>query len=86
MECSPQNEVLLNTVVDLITFQTLGEVDLDANPLIAFPCGKHVLCVDSADGLMGIDKVYVKDPITGEFSGIKSIVVSTESFENKQVM
>jgi hypothetical protein len=48
VECS-QDESLLSTVVDLISFQTLGEVDLDANPLIAFPCGKHVLCVDSAD-------------------------------------
>jgi hypothetical protein len=84
VDCS-QDQALLNTVVDLITFQTLGEVDLNANPLIAFPCGKHVLCVKSADAWMGIDAVYVKDPATGDFAGIKSIVVSTESFESKQV-
>jgi hypothetical protein len=76
---------VLGNVVDLITFKTLSQIDLDSNPLIAFPCGKHVLCVESADGLMGIDKVYEKDPETGEFTGTKSIVVSTQSFENKQV-
>jgi hypothetical protein len=84
VECR-KDETLLSTVVDLINFQTLGEIDLDANPLIAFPCGKHVLCVDSADGLMGIDTVYVKSLESGDFTGIKSIVVSTDSFENKQV-
>jgi hypothetical protein len=44
-----------------------------------------VLCVESADGLMEIDTVYDKDPETGEFTGTKSIVISTQSFENKQV-
>ena len=79
VECNP-DESILGAVVDLIGFQTLREVDLNQQPLIALPCGRHVLCVDSADGWMEIDKVYSKDPDTGKFNLINSITILSKLF------
>jgi hypothetical protein len=75
----------LDLVVDLIGLRRLREVDLDEDPLVAFPCGKHALVRSSADGHMGLDAAYARDPATGEVVRPLSAAVSTESFANRLV-
>ncbi|TGZ81583.1 P-loop containing nucleoside triphosphate hydrolase protein [Ascodesmis nigricans] len=48
---------VLDKLVDLITMQTLREVDVDEDPLIILPC-KHVYTVSTLDGHMGMNQVY----------------------------
>ena len=84
VECGLSQDIL-SMEVDLINFETLAQVDCTLDPLIALPCGKHVLTMSSADGLFGIDDVYTREPITGKFNGTKTIVVASDSFGNKKV-
>eukprot|EP00960_Hanusia_phi_P066370 766386-Hanusia_phi.AAC.3 len=65
--------------VDLLTFETLGETDLDKNPLVLFPCQQHVLQMDSADAHMELSKVYLQDA-EGNFKGLRELQISTSDF------
>ncbi len=78
VECAIQNnnEALLDSEVDMVMFLKLRDVDLDADPLIAFPCG-HAYTISMADGLMGMDDVYERDMRTREYLRAKPVVVST---------
>ncbi|EKX36930.1 hypothetical protein GUITHDRAFT_116953 [Guillardia theta CCMP2712] len=69
--------------VDLLTFSTLEEANLDEDPLILFPCKQHALQISSADAHMELHKAYVQDE-KGDLVGLKEEGVATkDSFLNK---
>ncbi|CAI7840806.1 unnamed protein product, partial [Closterium sp. NIES-54] len=43
--------------VDLITLETLGEIDPDESPVLVLPCG-HAYTVETLDGHLGLNQVY----------------------------
>lgn len=46
--------------VDLITFESYEDINLDESPVLIFPCG-HVLTLESADGQMDMAQYYEID-------------------------
>ncbi|EKX53108.1 hypothetical protein GUITHDRAFT_64726, partial [Guillardia theta CCMP2712] len=54
--------------VDLFTSSSLKDANLEADPLILFPCQQHVLQISSADAHMELHKVYSEDA-EGNFVG-----------------
>ncbi|CAI5462650.1 unnamed protein product [Closterium sp. Yama58-4] len=51
--------------VDLVTLETLGEIDPDESPVLVLGCG-HAYTVDTLDGHMGLNQVYLE---AGDGSG-----------------
>ncbi|CAI5492251.1 unnamed protein product [Closterium sp. Naga37s-1] len=43
--------------VDLVTLETLGEIDPDESPVLVLPCG-HAYTVETLDGHLGLNQVY----------------------------
>ncbi|KAI9188976.1 hypothetical protein H9P43_000398 [Blastocladiella emersonii ATCC 22665] len=57
--CQCASETVLGQMVDYVMFETYGEVDLDVSPVLILGCG-HVLTVETLDGIVHLDKFYVK--------------------------
>ncbi|KAF2639194.1 hypothetical protein P280DRAFT_527699 [Massarina eburnea CBS 473.64] len=64
---------------DLLMFTAYKDIDLDVDPCIFTPCG-HIFTVDSLDGTMGMQEHYEVDPLTGQYTKVKS---SAEPFSIK---
>ncbi|CAI5506821.1 unnamed protein product, partial [Closterium sp. Naga37s-1] len=45
--------------VDLVTLETLGEIDPDESPVVVLGCG-HAYTVDTLDGHMGLNQAYLE--------------------------
>ncbi|GJP61447.1 hypothetical protein CLOP_g18608 [Closterium sp. NIES-67] len=56
------------TIVDLVTLETLGEVDPDENPILVLACG-HAYTVETLDGHLGLDEVYLQSETPGGSGG-----------------
>lgn len=63
-------------VTDLLELEdnTYAEHDLDADPIIFFPCG-HFYGIETLDGMLEMDKAYEKSE-TGEYVAAKSLFES----------
>lgn len=61
---------------DLLMFTPYKDINLDTDPCIFTPCG-HIFTIDSLDGTMGMQDHYEVDPLTGNYTGLKS---SSEPF------
>ncbi|KAG0210173.1 hypothetical protein BGX28_009613 [Mortierella sp. GBA30] len=64
VEC--KDEKTMATVVDFVLSETLGEIDVNIDPVLVLSCG-HALTMSSMDGMMGLDDYYKGDvnPETG---------------------
>ncbi|GJP50063.1 hypothetical protein CLOM_g9207 [Closterium sp. NIES-68] len=56
--------------VDLVTLETLGEIDPDESPVLVLPCG-HAYTMDTLDGHLGLNQVYLESEASyGSSSGV----------------
>jgi len=65
--CGSRFAELADEVVDLVMMTRLGEVDLDADPLIVLGCG-HVFLMSTLDGWMELSSAYARDETTGAWT------------------
>ncbi|GAB7354884.1 hypothetical protein MBLNU459_g5523t2 [Dothideomycetes sp. NU459] len=56
---------------DWVTFTAYKDIDLDVGPCVFTPCG-HIFTIDSLDSTMGMHEYYEVDPLTGEYSELKT--------------
>jgi hypothetical protein len=70
-------------VVDMISFSTYEDHDVDDDPVIFLPCG-HFFAVSTLDGHLEIDSVYVTDEEGKTFTGLKPLRGNTVSEKPKQ--
>ncbi|CAI5537654.1 unnamed protein product [Closterium sp. Naga37s-1] len=68
--------------VDLITWETLGEIDPNDSPLLVLPC-KHPFTVDSLDGYLGLSQVYQESK--GASGGCSAVGGGTDASAGKWV-
>ncbi|CAI5485130.1 unnamed protein product [Closterium sp. Yama58-4] len=68
--CGPKPK--RESIVDLVTLETLGEVNPDENPILVLACG-HAYTVETLDGHLGLDEVYLQSkPLGGADGGASS--------------
>ncbi|KAG0279807.1 hypothetical protein BGZ95_000157 [Linnemannia exigua] len=77
VECKDSNT--MNTVVDLVMQETLGEIDVNEDPILVPSCG-HALTMTSFDGLMEMNKYYKErlNLATGESTFVEKLRLPSE--------
>lgn len=78
-ECSDSKN---EQIVDMISFTTYKDHDVDADPIIVLPCG-HFFATSNLDRHLEMDQVYETDDYGASFTGLKSLLGSNGSKEPK---
>jgi len=76
--CGSRFAELADEVVDLVMMTHLGEVDLDADPLIVLGCG-HVFLMSTLDGWMELSTAYAQDETTGAWTEPRPLPAGTSA-------